>query len=138
AIESHYVDPDRERLDNLAKEGGIQRRHTALVVSFGNYEGNLDARWIWTRSVPRCFAQLDRWCFAFCRRPPGCNTNAELTTNIAETTWGFRMKLRLAAILLVAVFPSSWLYGQAPNPTSRVEGLKRNEGFLPFFWDEKK
>ena len=48
------------------------------------------------------------------------------------------MKLRLAAILLVAVFPPSYLYAQAPNPTSRVEGLKRNDGFLPFFWDEKK
>ena len=45
------------------------------------------------------------------------------------------MKQKLALVLLVA-FSVSLL---AQNkPSSRLEGLKRNDGFVPFYWDEAK
>jgi len=48
------------------------------------------------------------------------------------------MKLKAAA--LTVLFLSSLLFAQSasPAPASRVEGLKHNDGFLPFHWDEKK
>jgi nucleotide-binding universal stress UspA family protein len=46
------------------------------------------------------------------------------------------MKRKFALGLLLAI--STALVAQAAGQNPRVDGLKRNDGFLPFFWDEKK
>lgn len=49
-----------------------------------------------------------------------------------------RSKCLLFAVLLLCSFVSAQTANQSARSVSRVEGLRRNEGFLPYYWDEKK
>ena len=47
------------------------------------------------------------------------------------------MKVKLVFVLLPTVI-ASFLFAQTTNSTSRMDGLKRNDGFIAYYWDEKK
>src|SRR3954447_9502341 len=42
----------------------------------------------------------------------------------------------LALVLLLSFLPQS--FAQTTPASQRTTGLKRNDGFIPFYWDEKK
>ncbi len=49
-----------------------------------------------------------------------------------------RLKCAIVALVFVSSFVCAQTANQAAQAASRVEGLKRNDGFLPYYWDEKK
>ncbi len=52
-----------------------------------------------------------------------------------DITWGL-MKQKLGLILLLFFTISA--FAQSNQPYSRIQGLKRHDGFIPFYWDEAK
>ena len=49
-----------------------------------------------------------------------------------------RLKCAVLAVLSLSSFVCAQTASQAATSASRLEGLKRNDGFLPYYWDEKK